>query len=107
MGSDPNEPSYEVLWPLAALANDDTDLANDRVTDLNGKVVAELLDMSQLETFFPQLRAGLKRRYPGVTIIPFEEFGLVHGPDEHAVIADLPNKLKAKGVDIALCGVGA
>jgi hypothetical protein len=106
MSAADSEPNYEVVWPLAQRAEPEG-FSNVREADLNGKVVAELLDMAQLDTWYGPLRAELQRRFPEAKIIPFETFGLTHGPNEHEVIADLPQKFEELGVDVAISALGA
>lgn len=98
------EPTYDVVWPLGREVLEELELS-DRVSDLNGKTVAELQDLPNGE-WFPVLRAELKRRYPGVNIVEYERFGLTHGPEERQVIAELPAKLREYGVDAAISAVG-
>ena len=103
MAEQPDRPVYEVVWPLGRESREDVDFT-ERVTDLNGKTIAELQDVRG--EWFPLLRTELKRRFPGVNIIEAERFGLTHGPDERQIIADLPGKLREFGVDAVISGVG-
>ena len=107
MVSQTNEPVYDVLWPLArkrlvaqnAVAN---------VADLSGKTVALIWDrMFQGEAAYAHLCEQLGARYSGINFVSYQEFGDIHGPDERAVIAALPAKLKACGAEAAIVGIGA
>lgn len=95
----------EVVWPLGRTRLRSVTLEAARVGDLNGKTVAELQNMEQGD-YFPVLREALKQRFPGTRIVEYTEFGLTHGPHEREVIANLPAKLKEKGVDIAISAMG-
>ena len=82
------------------------------ITQLNniqaktGKTIAELCDMEQVAGWFPPVRAELQRRFPEATIVPWEEFGLTHGPYEHEVVEALPGKLREQRVDLVISAVG-
>ena len=100
------EPTYDVVWPLGAVAAEGVELGTRPGVDLNGKTVAELCDMEMLMGWFPPVRSELQRRFPDVRIIPFQEFGLTHGPYEHEVIESLPDRLRDKGVDLVISSLG-
>jgi hypothetical protein len=55
---------------------------------------------------FALLEEGLRERYPDVRFVSFKEFGSTHGSDEREVLASLPRKLKALGVDAVISGMG-
>jgi len=102
-----NEAKYAVLWPLAR-KHVAPRVAVTPLADLSGKVVAQIWDrMFQGETVYARLREQLSARFPGIRFIDHEVFGDIHGPDERAVIAALPERLRAHGVDAALVGIGA
>jgi len=103
----PNEPRYDVLWPLSRKAVERKDAAN-RVPDLNGKVVAELWDVIfRGEEIYPLVREYIKKRFPGVKFVNYNEFGNFHGAREHEVSATIPDTLRAYKVDAAIVGIGA
>ena len=54
---------------------------------------------------FEAWREELPKRYPGIKFVGWREFGEIHGADEHAVLAELPDLLKKHGVDAVICGV--
>ena len=101
------EPRYDVLWPLSRRAVRDTKAAK-RLPDLNGKVVAELWDVIfRGETIYPLVREYIKKRFPGVKFVSYDEFGNFHGAREHEVSATIPDKLKAHKADAVIVGIGA
>ena len=55
---------------------------------------------------FEFLEQGLAARFPGVRFVSWREFGNTHGSDEREVVASLPAKLKANGVDAVISGMG-
>src|ERR1700720_4965741 len=93
-----------VVWPLGPVVSDGGEvvLGQRPGIDLNGKTVAELCDMEMLTEWFPPIRAELQRRYPDLKILPLDEFGLTHGPNEHQVIEELPDRLRDAGVDLVI-----
>jgi hypothetical protein len=104
--SEPVEPTYEVVWPLGPTRVEAMELP-DRLPDLNGKVVAELWDwVYDGDRAFPILREELQRRYPDLRFVDYTHFGNIHGPDEHAVLAGLPELLRAYECDAVIVGVG-
>ena len=101
------EPRYDVVWPLSRKAGDVVAAAH-RLPDLNGKTVCELWDgIFRGELIFPALRAHLQRRYPDVKFVDASAFGDFYGPRAASVMAELPDKLRAHGVDAAIVGIGA
>ena len=56
---------------------------------------------------FGRLREHLSTRFSDIKFVDASVFGRIHGRDEAEVIAALPNKLRAHGVDAAICAVGA
>jgi UDP-N-acetyl-D-mannosaminuronic acid transferase (WecB/TagA/CpsF family) len=101
------EPKYDVLWPLSRRAVRETKAAK-RLPDLNGKVVAELWDVIfRGETIYPLVREYIRKRFPDVKFVGYEEFGNFHGAREHEVSATIPDKLKAHKADAVIVGIGA
>jgi hypothetical protein len=97
---------YAVLWPRSPRQLKQRALAPRHAT-LEGKTVAHLWDfLFQGDKVFDAIEEGLRVRYPGVKFVSWREFGNTHGRDERAILADLPRKLKAFGVDAAISGMG-
>lgn len=102
-----NEPTYEVLWPLARRAVQTTGAAV-RTPDLSGKTVAELWDyIFRGDAMFARIREQLSTRYPGIRFVEFAEFGDIHGAGRDLVLAALPDRLRELGCDAVITGVGA
>jgi hypothetical protein len=100
-----DEGRYEVVWPLGREVGPGS--FAPRLGDLDRAVVAELWDnMYRGDEGFPILRDELRRRHPGLTVIPYSEFGNIHGADEHTVLAELPARLREQGCHGVIAGVG-
>jgi len=96
-----------VLWPLARRAARARALA-PRVPDLNGKTICELWDVIfRGETIYPLVREHLRKRFPEVRFVSYEEFGNFHGAREAQVMGEIPGKLRAHKADAAIVGIGA
>lgn len=105
--SEPREPEYAALWPLGSRRKDNHAGA-PRLPDLNGKVICEIWDgIFRGETIYPLVREYIKARFPDVRFVSSSEFGNFYGAREHAVLDELPAKLKEHGVDAAIVGIGA
>lgn len=97
--------AIEIVWPLGKRERTETVFA-DRLDNLSGKTIAEVWSwMWGGDVAFGIIREELKRRYPDITIIPYTEFGNIHGPDENAVMAGLGDELKRRGVDAVILGI--
>ena len=102
-----NDGFYEVLWPRAPRQTKAKTLA-PRLATLNGKTVAQLWDfIFSGDKLFAALEDGLRAKFPDVRFVSWREFGNTHGANERRIVADLPKKLKALGVDAVISGVGA
>ena len=98
---------YEVYWPRGARRRRSVSLA-PRLGDLNGKRIGQLWDyIFRGDEVFAALEEGIKARYPGVEFVSWKEFGNMHGDNERQLVADLPNKLKALGVDGVISAMAA
>ncbi len=107
MTTNTNEPRYDVLSPLSRKAVKSTEAAA-RVPDLNGKTICELWDVIfRGETIYPLVRDYIRRRFPGVKFVTYEQFGNFHGAREAKVSAQIPAKLRAHGADAVIVGIGA
>jgi len=99
------EPTYDVVWPQAPMGVQRRPRAA-RLDHLHGKRIAFVWEyMFRGDELFPSLEQHLRDIY-GVDVVGYEAFGNTHGPDEAAVLADLPQKLRDWRVDAAVSGVG-
>ena len=103
---DPAGAQYEALWPRSPRQAKVKPLAR-RLDTLAGKTIAWVWDyMFRGDEVFAQLEESLRARYPGVKFVSWSEFGNTHGSEEREVVAALPQKLKALGVDAVVSGLG-
>ena len=101
------EALYEAIWPLGKSHWDKRDLTPG-LDDLNGKTIAEVWDrVFRGEEIFPAIREAIRKKYPGVNFVAYDEFGDTHGVNQKQVLAELPNHLREKKVDAVISGVGA
>jgi hypothetical protein len=107
LAKSPADPEQDgVVWPLGARQRPPRARYAARLGDLNGKTLAEVWSwMWGGDTAFAVLREQLRRRYPDLKIVPYTEFGNIHGPDENNVVAGLPAALKKHGVDGVILGI--
>ena len=95
-----------VVWPRSAKTVEVRALA-PRLQTLEGKRVAFLWDyLFRGDEIWELLKTELSSRYPGMSFVNWDEFGSTHGEDEHRVLAELPQRLKAHGVDAVVSGMG-
>ncbi|OGA21119.1 MAG: hypothetical protein A3I02_09995 [Betaproteobacteria bacterium RIFCSPLOWO2_02_FULL_67_26] len=101
-----NDGYYEALWPRSPRQAKVKPLA-PRLASLDGKTVAQLWDhVFRGDEVFEFLEAALKARFPGVRFVGWREFGNTHGSEEREVVAALPERFKALGVDAVISGMG-
>lgn len=101
-----NEYEYEVVYPGGRNASAGLKHAK-RLDTLEGKVIAELWDrVFKGDMMFKGIEDELKRRYPGIKFVSWENFGSTHGAPERQTLAELPAKLKEFGVDAVLSAAG-
>lgn len=100
-----NDGYYEVYWPRGPRQQQLKPLA-PRLATLEGKTVAQLWDfIFRGDEIFETLEEELKARYPGIKFISWREFGNTHGHDERKIVASLPERMKALGVDAVISGM--
>src|ERR1700755_1515069 len=100
------EEKHAVFWPRGE-RKIDVQPSAPRVDSLEGRTVAFLWDyLFRGDEIFPMIEKGLRERFPGINFIGYEAFGSTHGEDEQQVLAALPEKLRALGVDAAISGMG-
>ena len=103
----PSEPQYAVLSPLSRKATGDAAGA-PRLTDLNDKTVCEIWDgIFRGETIYPLVREYIKARFPRVRFVDPSAFGNFYGARDHAILSELPEKLREHKIDAAIVGIGA
>lgn len=94
-----------VVWPRGRKTVQARPVAR-RLDSLEGKTIAQLWDdLFRGDEIFPLLERELGRRWPGVKFVPYSVFGSTHGSDEREVLAELPERLKAHGVDAVISGM--
>jgi hypothetical protein len=97
---------YEVYWPRSQRLSQIRPLAR-RLDTLAGKKIAFLWDfLFRGDEVFAVLEEELKARFPGMSFVDWREFGNTHGTDERKVVAALPERFQALGVDAAISGMG-
>ena len=98
---------YEVVWPRGKRTLQAKAPAR-RPNALDGKTFAQIWNGGfRGDKIFRILEDELKKRYPGVKFISWEEFGrMTGGSSEDELLADLPSKLREKGCDLAIAGMG-
>ena len=96
----------KVVWPRSRQARAGVRLAK-RLDTLEGKTVAQLWDwVFKGDKMFSVWEHELPKRFPGLKMVSWREFGEIHGANERQVLADLPEKLKNFGVDAVITAVG-
>ncbi|HYF17681.1 MAG TPA: hypothetical protein VEA40_07400 [Ramlibacter sp.] len=107
MNPAPHDGYFEAYWPRGVRRVTTRQLA-PRLPTLEGKRIAFAWDyVFRGDVMFDEIRKQFSARYPGVSFVGHEEMGNIHGSDERAVVAALPGRLKAKGVDAVIIGVAA
>ena len=97
---------YQALWPRSPRQSKVKALAK-RLDTLDGKTIAQVWDqVFRGVEVFSFLEEVIKARYANVKFVSWREFGNSHGSDERAVVAALPAKFKAMGVDAVISGMG-
>lgn len=97
---------YEVVWPKSALGVKSVAKAA-RLESFDGARVAFLWDyVFRGDELFVHLGKRLSERFPSVEALAYEEFGNTHGSDEKEMISALPTKLRDRGVDAVVSGIG-
>ena len=83
-----------------------------RLSDLNGKTVAEVWNgVFKGDVAFPLVHKLLKQRYPSINIIPYTEFYHLPGSDvpahQRTLTQEIVEQAHAKGADAVITGMGA
>jgi len=94
-----------VLWPRGRRTVTARPVA-PRLDTLVGKTIGQLWDdLFRGDEIFPMLESALVRRFPDVKFVDYRTFGSTHGAEEHEVIASLPARMRAHGVDAVISGM--
>ena len=102
-----NGETLEVLWPGGRSSTAKVALGPS-VEDLTGKTIGFVSDYAfRADEMFALIEADLRSRYDDMQFVAASTFGDIHGHDEPAVIAAMPEKLRAREVDAVIVGVGA
>ena len=83
-----------------------------RLDDLAGKTVGEIWNgVFKGDATFPIVRESLKKRFPGIKVIPYTEFPFFPGDDrpaaQHEIARNIAALAKEKGCDAVISGNGA
>jgi len=83
-----------------------------RLADLNGKTVGEVWNgVFKGDVTFPIIRQLLKKKYPGVKIIPYTAFYHLPGSDvpahQRALAKEIVETAREQGCDALISGNGA
>ena len=106
MSSRSDEGHFEAYWPRAERRVTSRRPA-PRLASLQGKRVALLWDyLFRGDEIFPLLEEEIARAHPGVSFVPYQEFGTTHGEGEHELLASLGKRLEELGVDAVVSGMG-
>jgi hypothetical protein len=96
---------YEALWPRAPRQMQQRALAG-RLNRLEGVTIAQLWDdLFKGDVVFELLEEGLKARFPGVRFVSWRDLGSSLGDREREILAALPERLRALGVDAVISGM--
>lgn len=103
-----SEQSYfEAYWPRAAARGKVKPLAQ-RHASLAGKRVAFLWDfLFRGDDIYVVVEEELRKRFPGISFMGWQEIGNIHGGDEKQIVAGLAARLKAADVDAVVTSVAA
>jgi hypothetical protein len=95
---------YQVVWPKSPSGVQARALA-PRLASLRGARIGFIWDyLFRGDEVFASLGSELAAQ--GAEIINYDVFGNIHGPDEQALVFDLPNKLTRYRVDAVVVGNG-
>ena len=83
-----------------------------RLNDLSGKTVGEIWNgVFRGDESFPIVRELLKKRFPGINVIPYTEFPFFPGDDRPTAQQEIAKTIAAlareKGCDAVISGNGA
>ena len=106
MATQTHREDFEVLSPSGPFGVRITPAA-PRLDALDGKKIAFVWDyVFRGDDMFPVIEQSLLEKFDGMSFVSYDAFGSIFGGDEEAVLEELPEKLRALGIDGAICGVG-
>jgi hypothetical protein len=98
---------YEVVAPTGRVVQDDVPV-NVHPSTLSNKTIGFVWDyLFKGPILFDAVRRLVDAQFSDVRYIDYEYFGDIHGLDSTRVVEELPDKLHAAGVDVAVVAVGA
>ena len=100
------ESIYKVVWPKSPQGMQARRPA-PRLETLTGKRIGFAWDyLFRGDELFPVLAKELQQRFDGVEIVNYDVFGNLHGPNEHELVAQLPDALTRHRIDAVVSGNG-
>ena len=83
-----------------------------RLDGLDGKTIGESWNGDfKGDVTFPMIRRRLQERFPGIRIIPYDQFPYLHGADDpaeqKALAREIALRAQALGCDAVISGNGA
>jgi hypothetical protein len=101
------EPEFSVVSPSGSQVLDKLRPAPP-LADISGNRIAFVWDLLfDGDLVFDAMSEELASTYGSMEFVGFEEFGDIHGGEEHRVLAELPERLRQHRVDAVVAGVGA
>jgi hypothetical protein len=101
------EAGYDVVWPLGRSTVEHV-VAEHRLPDPTGKTIGLVWDhVFRGDEIFRVVQDALGQSHPDLRFVDHAAFGDIHGQDDQAVLAALPDRLRAEGVDAVIVAVAA
>ena len=101
------EPVYEVVAPTGRVVRDHVP-NNVYPTSLSNRTVGFVWDyLFKGPILFDAIRDLIDAQFTDVRYIDYDYFGDIHGLQSTRVVEELPDKLHAAGVEVAVVAVGA
>lgn len=98
---------YDVLSPVGAHVVAEVPPTRP-VRDLSGATICELWDrVFEGDRMYAIIEDELRRRFPGIRFVSYDEFGNTHQAEESAVLDRLADRLRGHGCDAVISAVGA
>jgi hypothetical protein len=102
-----DEGYFEAYWPRATRRAKTKQLAA-RPESLEGTRVALLWDyLFRGDDIFDVVEEELRKRFAGISFMGWRDVGNIHSSDEREMVAALPGRLRAAGVDAVITAVAA